>query len=203
MGAKSVKANRFNVKKIVFAVITKDDTTSYEYDPIEEIGKPMQIQLTPTVASGQLYGGGEKQEDMSRVTGYELQLDINKIPIEVRATMLGNIYIDGVLFEKSSDQPKDIAVGYEIEATGNTRELVWFFKCKARPFAQTMQQSGENFNYSTDTITIGCMPREFDGNIKGFGDTANPGFTSVMADEFLTKIPGGTLRTEQPPQTGE
>lgn len=200
---KSVKANRFNVKKIVFATITKDDATAYEYDPIEEFGKPMQIQLTPTVVTGPLYGGGVKQEDMSRVTGYELQLDVNKIPIEVRAKILGHTYAGGVLTEKASDQPKDIAVGYEVEQTGNNRELVWFYKCKARPYAQTIQQSGENFNYSTDTITIGCMPREFDEKIKEFGDTANSDFTSEMADEFLNKIPGGTLRTEQPPQTGE
>lgn len=192
----SVQANRFNVKRIVYAVIIKDDETEYMHGPIKKLGEPMQIQLTPTLATGQLYGGGVKTEDMSRITGYELQAELNKIYPENRAEILGHTYNNGRIIEKATDQPRDIAIGFEIEETGDNREVVWFFKGKPRPFAQTYQQSDTSLKFSTDTITIGCMPRVFDGAIKEFGDTANPDFKDEDAEAFLDTIPDGTLDDE-------
>lgn len=189
----SAKANRFNVKKIVYAVISKDDSTGYTHGPIKPFGAPMQVQYTPSYASGPLYGGGVKTEDISKLTGGVLKIDVNKIPIEVRAEILGHTYSEGVLKENKDDQAKDIAIGYELEETGGHRELVWFLKCKAKPFGNNVQQSADNINYSTDSIDIGVMAREFDGNFKNSGDTANGDFTAEKASVFLSTIPGGEL----------
>jgi phi13 family phage major tail protein len=189
----SVKANRFNIKRIVYSVISKDDASAFNYGTIKKFADPMQVQYTPTLATGIQYGGGVKTEDMSKMTGGVLQVDVNKIPIEVRAEILGHTYAAGVLTEKPSDQPKDIAIGYELDETGDNTELVWLYKCKAKPFASSTQQTTENINFSQDTLNIGVMPRVFDGAIRAFGDTANADFTPEMATAFLATIPGGTL----------
>ena len=196
----SVKANRFNVKRIVYAVISKDDKTAFTHGTIKDFAVPMQVQLTPTLATGQYYGGGAKTEDESRITGYELQLEVNKIFPEVRAEIFGHTYENGRVIVKTSDQPKDIAIGYEVDETGGHRELVWFYKGKARPFAQTVQQTTNSINYSSDTVTIGCMPREHDEKIMEFGDTANSDFSEEDAEAFLDEIPGGTPDPETSPE---
>jgi phi13 family phage major tail protein len=191
----SVKANRFNVSKIVYAAISKDDKTGYEHGTIKKFGEPMQVQFTPSYATGVLYGGGVKQEDMSKLTGGTLKVDINKLPIEVRSEILGHKYENGVLIENKNDQPIDIAIGYEIEQTGNHRELIWLLKGKAKPIGSSIQQTTDNINYSTDSIDIGFMPRDYNGDIKADGDTANADFTNSAAESFLETIPGGTLVT--------
>jgi phi13 family phage major tail protein len=191
----SVKANRFNVKRIVYSVISKDDSTAYNYGPITKFADPMQIQYTPALATGELYGAGVKTEDMARMTGGALQVDANKVPIEVRAEVLGHTYTAGVITEKPTDQPKDIAIGYELDESGDNTEVVWLYKCKARPFAQNVQQVTNNINFAQDTINFGVVPREFDGAIRAFGDTANADFTKEAAAAFLGTIPGGTLVT--------
>jgi phi13 family phage major tail protein len=191
----SGKANRFNIKRIVYAMVLEDTKTSFKHGPIKEFGKPMQVQFTPTVATGTLYGAGVKEEDISRLTGGELALDINKVFIEVRAEIYGNTYTDGTLHEVVGAQPKDIAIGIELEETGDNRELCWFFKGKPRMGAQTTQQSTDNINFSTDSITVGLVQRTFDGRLRSFGDTANTEFTKTVADAFLDTIPGGTLVT--------
>jgi phi13 family phage major tail protein len=188
----SVKANRFNVSKIVYAVITKDDSTGYVYGPVKKFGDPMQVQLTPEFASGKLYGGGVKKEDITKLTGAALKVDVNKVPIEVRAEIYGHAYTDGVLTENKDDQAVDIAIGYEMEQTGDNLEQVWLLKGKAKPFGSTVQQSTDNINFSTDSIDIGFMPTEYTGDIKKDADTANADFTAEDATTFLTTIPGGT-----------
>lgn len=199
----SVKANRFNVKRIVYAEVLEDTAESYKYGPIKTFGAPMQVQFTPTYASGVLYGGGVKTEDISKLTGGTLKADVNKVPAEVIADIYGHKFENGIVHDNKDDQPKDIAIGYEVEQTGNNRELVWFFKGKAKPYGSNVQQTTENMNFSTDSIDIGLVPREFDGDLKVFGDTAHPTFTDAMADAFLNSIPGGTLVQEPEEGTGE
>lgn len=193
----SSKANRINVKNLKYTVIIEDTETSFTTGEIKNFAKAMQVQITPTVATGTLYGDGAKQEDLAKLTGVTLQVDANKIPIEVKAEVNGNKYENGVLQENKDDQPKDIAVGFEVEQTNNKRELIWLYKGKVQPFANTVQQATDNINFSTDTLTINFIPRELDGNIRAIGDTANAEFTDVMADTFLTKVPGSTNTTEE------
>jgi len=191
----SVKANRFNVSRIVYSVLSKDDATAYIFGPIKKFGDPMTVQLTPSYATGKLYGGGVIKEDMSKLTGAVLKVDVNKVAIEVRAEIYSHNYTDGVLTTNKKDQPKDIAIGYEIEQTGDNIELVWLLKGKAKPFGSNVQQSEDNIKFSTDSIEIGFMPTEFTGDIKKDGDTANTDFTAEMAAAFLNTIPGGSLAT--------
>lgn len=193
----SSKANRINVKNLKYAIITEDTETSFTTGAIKSFAKAMQVQITPTVATGTLYGDGAKQEDLAKLTGVTLQVDVNKVPIEVKAEIQGNKYEDGVLTENKDDQAKNIVFGFEVEQTENKRELMWLLKGKVQPFANTVQQSTDNLNFSTDTLTINFIPRELDGDIRAFGDTANADFTEVMADAFLTKVPGSTNTVEE------
>lgn len=188
-----MSANRFNIKRSVYAVITKDDATGVVHGPVKPFGDPMQVQLTPTYASGTLYGGGVKTEDMTKMNGITMKFDLNKIPIETRAEIGGHQIVTGVLVESADDQAPDIAVGYEVEETGGHRELVWLLKGKAKPIGSNVQQSTDNINFSTDTIDIGFIPRAFDKELKRFGDTANATFTETLADAFLETVPGATL----------
>lgn len=191
----SAKANKYNVKKIVYTTIIKDDGLVFQHSVIKKFSDVEQVQFTPTVATGVKYGNGKKTEDVSVLTGGELVVDSNKVPIEVRADIYNLDYTSGVLSEKVGAQPKDIAIGIEIEQTGNYRELVWFLKGKPRFGAQSNQQSTDNITFSTDSITIGLVGRELDGKVRMIMDTANADATDEAADAFLTTVPGGTLVT--------
>lgn len=186
---------KFNVKKAVYAVVLEDTGTTYKHGPIKDLGPIKQMQFTPTVASGKEYGRGTVMVDISILTGGELVIDLVKLAPEIRAELFNFDYTAGVISEKVGVQPKNIAVGVEVEQTEGCRELCWFFKGKPRFGAQTVQQTTDNFNFSNDTVTFGLVQRNFDGKLRGFGDTANSDFTTEAADAYLETIPGGTLVT--------
>ena len=52
----------------------------------------MQIQLTPSVSKGELYGEGVKEEDISILNGIAVVVDVNKVFAEVRAEICGNTF---------------------------------------------------------------------------------------------------------------
>ncbi len=197
--AESKKTVRFNVSRIVFAVVKEDTKSTFTHTEIEDLADPMQVQLTYTLASGVVYGAGVKKFSKTKITGITLQLDLNKVAIEKRAKIFGHKIENGVLKVNKEDQARKIAIGYELEAASDgadTRELEWLYKGDPQPFGKSTQQTTDNFNFSTDTMTINFVPRELDGDFKSEGDTAYPDFTEAAADAFLDTIPGGTLVTE-------
>lgn len=185
------KAYRINVKKPVYAILISDTKTSVAYEAVEKFSEAMQIQVTPEVASGQLYGDGVKQSEISKLVGITLVIDATKVPINVRAKINGNKYENGVLTEHIDDKPPWIAFGYEVEQDEkNTSEYIWLLKGRAQPYASTVQQATENVNYSTDSVTINFVPREFDGEFRKTADSADSTFTEEMADKWFDNVPG-------------
>lgn len=185
----SVKSNRINVKKPVYCLLTADTAAGTAYGDVKSFGKAMQVQITPQVATGVLYGNGGKEEDIGKVKAYAVVADVNKLFAEVKAEIMGHTMIDGVVIVKDGDEPPYIAFGYEVEQTGGTKEQVWFLKGRAQPANQTIQQSTDNINFSTDSITMNFIPRESDERLTWFGDTANDDYTEGQAAVFFATGP--------------
>ncbi|WP_461614372.1 major tail protein [Clostridium sp. Marseille-QA1073] len=192
MAAEVKKTARINVKNMVYAILTKDDTQTVEYGEVKPFAKAMQIQVTPSVSSGTLYGDGMKQEVIGKLTGLTVVADINKLPIDVRTEILGITYENGVATDKAGDEAKEIALGYMVEQTGNTNEYIWLLKGRPQPYASTVQQQTDNINFSTDSVTIEFVPREHDTEIRKFADSADSAFTKEMQDKWFLNVPGST-----------
>ena len=91
-GQKSKKANRINIKNAVYCKMLTDEDGNTTYDEPKSLSPAMQVQLTTTLATGVLHGNGVQQENIAKITGISMVLDVNKIPIEDRAVILGNKY---------------------------------------------------------------------------------------------------------------
>lgn len=185
------KAYRINVEHLVYAIMTKDEPSLVDYGTIKKLSEAMQIQLTPSVASGQLFGDGVKQSSIAKLTGMTAVLDVTKVQIDDRAIITGATYEDGVLIEGKDDTAPYIAIGWKVpQDMPGVAEYHWLLKGRARPYANTVQQQTDNINYSTDTITIEFVPRDFDGAIKYSADSADPTFTEEQAAKWFEKVPG-------------
>lgn len=186
----SKKEYRINVKNIVYALVVSDTEEATVYGEVKKFASARQIQISPTLAQGDVYGDGVKEKSMSKITGYDVQVDVNKVPIEVRAEIYGHaINSEGIMVVGEGDQPKELALGYEVEQTGNTREVVWLLKGSPQPFGNTVQQTEQSINYSTDSLKISFVKRLSDGNFQAIGDTAYDDFTEEKANSFLNAVP--------------
>lgn len=188
-GQKSKKANRINIKNLVYCKLLTDEVGSTTYGEVKPLSPAMQIQVTVSLASGVLYGDGAQEENIAKMTGIAVVLDVNKVCIEDRAEILGNKYENGVLVEKEGDEAPYIALGYEIPETNGCKELIWLLKGRAQPYNSNVQQSTDNINFSTDSITINFIPRTSDEMLRFFGDTANADLTEEQVKKWFTTGP--------------
>ncbi len=185
------KAYRINVKNLVYALLTNDTTSGVSYGQVKKFSEAMQVQVTPEVAAGHLFGDGVKQSEISKLVGMTIVIDVTKVPINVRADINGNKYENGILTEHKDDTPPWIAFGYEVEQDEkDVSEYIWLLKGRAQPYASTVQQATENVNYSTDSVTIKFVPREFDGELRKTADSADSTVTAEMTETWFDSVPG-------------
>ena len=188
-GNVSKKSNRINVKNLVMSLLLTDTAEGATYGDVEKISPAMQVQLTPSLSSGTLHGDGVQQENIAKLNGIAMVMDVNKVKIETRAKMLGHTYENGVLIEKAGDEAPYIAIGYLVEGTNKCNEYVWLLKGRAQPFNSTVQQSTDNINFSTDSININFIPRDCDGALRYFADSANADLTEDQIGKWFSSGP--------------
>lgn len=185
----SAKSYRINITNPVYALLTSDTKEKVEYGEVKPLGEAMQIQLTPSVATGKLYGNGVPKEDISKLKGIAMAFDATKISIEDRSVIQGHKFENGVMVEKAGDEAPYIAFGYEVEGTNKKNEYVWLLKGRAAPMNETHKQSEDNITFSTDTVNINFIPREKDEEIRYFADSANETFTAAQAEAWFKTGP--------------
>lgn len=180
--------NRFNVKNVHYAInkVAEGGTVTRETPVL--IAGAMKVSVNPTVATGKLYGDGIVTDEITKLTGAGISLEMNKIPTEV-INVIFNRKKDigtGITKDSIANEPIEFSLGWEVELTGGHSEFVWFTKCKATPIQSEVQQSSENMTFSTDTMTITAMPDE-NGDIRLFGETVDKGFK--CKDTWFKSIP--------------
>ena len=179
---------KINVQNVHLAEITKSPEGEITFGIPEHVVGAMQIGRNPQIASGQLYGDGKISHETSRKVRYELNVDLNKLPTKWRRYMEGVKVTTGVESGTSKDEPNPFAIGWEVEKTGDQKELVWFVYCLANPIQETTRQSEDNINYSTDSITISALEDDSLGRFYTLIDSEDEEITPEMVENFFKKV---------------
>lgn len=179
---------KINVQNVHLAEITKSPEGEISFGKPEHVVGAMQIGRNPQIASGQLYGDGKITHETSRKVRYELSVDLNKLPTKWRRYMEGVTVTTGVESGTSKDEPNPFAIGWEVEKTGDQKELVWFVYCLANPIQETTRQSEDNINYSTDSITISALEDDSLGRFYTLIDSEDTEITPEMLTNFFKKV---------------
>lgn len=179
---------KINIQNIHLAEITESPEGTLTFGTPEHIPGAMEIGRNPQVSSGQLYGDGKIAHSTSRKNAIQVTVNQNKLPTKWRRYMEGVTVNNGVESGTTKDEPKPFAMGWEVEKTGGEKELVWFLYGKADPIQETVTQSEENINYSTDNITITFIEHDSLERFYTFIDTEDKEVTTEMVENFFKKV---------------
>lgn len=185
----SAKSNRINVKNLVYCILNSDSASGVEYGDVIPLAKAMTVDVTPSQATGVLYGDGVQTENIAKLTGLSAALEVNKIAIENRAAIQGHKFENGVMVYAAGDEAPYIALGYMVEGTNGYNEYVWLLKGRVQEGNQKASQANDNINFTTDSMTINFIARDYDSFFEFTGDTANSDFTAEQAADWFKSGP--------------
>ena len=179
------------------AKATKQEDGQVVFDKPEHIIGMEKISRKTQMASGKLHGDGKIRKNGIKKSGYELSLSLNNLPSEWRNYLEGTTFTDGgVEYATSKDIPNYFAIGWEVEKTGGFSEFVWFPFCQAQPIEQETQQTEDNINYSTDSITILALENDFIGRYYTFIATEVEKNKGITAKDFFSQVQVGDTITK-------
>lgn len=189
----SEQSYKINVKHPVYCIMTADTSSGTTYGPVKTFSEAQEVQLTPSVSSGQLYGNGAKVDSSSVLTGITASYSATKIPIEVQADLYNYTVTDGVVQVEAGKTANYIAFGYEVEQSNGKSEYVWLLKGRPKAMNSDVRQSEDNITYSTDTIEIEFVKRVSDNMLKFYADESNPDFTAEQATKWFDEGPSSVV----------
>jgi phi13 family phage major tail protein len=179
---------KINVEDVHLAEITESPDGALIFGVPEYIPGAMEIGRTPQLSTGQLYGDGKVRHSISRKNSYQITINQNKLPSKWRRYMEGTKVNNGVESGTSKDEPKPFAIGWAVEKTGGKRELIWFLYCKAEPIQETVRQSEDSTNYSTDSVTITALEHDSLDRFYTFIDTEDEEIKPEMVENFFKQV---------------
>lgn len=179
---------KINVRNVHLAEITESPEGDITHGTPEHVVGAMEFGKVPQLSKGQLYGDGKITHSTSRKIAYQITANLNKLSTKWRRYMEGVTVVGGVESGTSKDDPKPFAIGWEVEKTGNEKELIWFLYSLAEPIQETTRQSEDNINYSTDTVTITALEDDNLGRFYTMIDTEDEEITPEMVANFFKQV---------------
>ena len=177
---------KMNVKNCQYAPVSEDSGSTYTLGTIVALPALRTVDVSFTLATGELYGDGELVSKRAKLTGAQLRMGIDKLPQAARAAILGHTVetSKGIVDIKTTDTPIKIAVYFEIELDDGGYEAAWLLSGKAQPVNITGNQSETSINYTTDELVIDFIRREKDKCVIKYADTDNSDFASAVQTAF-------------------
>ena len=188
-----------NVQNIRIAKITEKAASGYTYSEPVLVAGAMKISEVPTPAEGELYEDGKLSERIAQVTGYELAMDISRLPNDIRQYINGKTYNGGVETDDGACEPGAFAIGWETEyvVKGKVyKEMIWYIDCLAKPIEKQAEQRQKDIKIGNSTVNITAFKTSaYADRAYVMIDTADESVTEDMIKNFFSMVQTGTTIT--------
>lgn len=163
------------LRGFVYCKLEKDDETGTKYaTEVKKLTGARNVNITPQLAEGSLYGDDQLLESESSVSAVDVSIELANLTLEEEADLTGNKLENGVLKENKDAVPPEIAFGFmapKSKIGGGGFRMVWLLKGTAKPLTEEITTKEDNIEYQTPTVDYTFTPRLSDGEIKFKADT--------------------------------
>lgn len=174
---------------LVFAVMTKDDSSEATYDTPQKLGEAINVKVTPKIANLSVYGDDALLDQTNELQSVELELEIVTLPLSVHAKLLGHTIVNGVMYRGTNDKAPYVAVGYRRRKLNGKFRYTWLYKGIFEEVTDEGQTKDDKPAVKTIKLKATFMLRTFDGLFDVSADEEESGFTADTATNWFTKVP--------------
>lgn len=192
---------QIGLKGFVVVELTKDTKDELKYDTkIKPLVGARNVKISPKTDTAKLYGDDMLLETTSALGEIDVELEVGDLPYEDRGFLLGQKYKDGILYESSTFNPPEVALGFKAQKSSGGYKYVWLTKGKFEPVEDEGKTKEDKVEYQPQKIKATFMPRIHDEMYKLSLDSD---FSSKTADEFFSVAFLEEEMTEETPGSGE
>ncbi|WP_416729199.1 major tail protein [Fictibacillus sp. JL2B1089] len=180
------KSGQVGLKKLHFALQTKDDSSAATYDVPELIAPAVNVKITPKTDSVTDYGDDGAVDTASALGEIDVEIETTSLPLDIQAKLLGHKYQNGLLVKGTDDIAPYVAIGFEAPKSDGSKLFVWLYKGKFDLLESEHKTKQDKVEFQHPKLKAKFVRREFDKNWQVSGDTSDTAFT--LANTWFTKV---------------
>lgn len=166
MAEQVIKTRRKALRDIYVAVVTKNDSTSYETGTPTKVGRSISVTETVKKNIEKTYSDDGVEEVIESDGGKEIEIDVNKLSMEQKSIFRGATYKNGMLVYNKDDIAKEVAIGWRAKNTNGKYEFVWNYCGKFNGgWTENYETEQDKIKTQTQKMKGTFYAREKDGNI--------------------------------------
>lgn len=166
-----LKAMRIGCDNVVWAALTKDDTTALTYDTPVTLPGVMTLNINPNMSIETAYYDDGPGEVATTLGNIEITFNKSTLGLKEQAYLLGAAYIKAALKPATgsdvdvfkllsgvADTPPEGALGFRTLKSDGTYRYVWLYKGKFAIPVSNNETKGDSINFQSDEITGRFVP---------------------------------------------
>ena len=125
--AKIIRSRRCGLRDIYVARVTKNDAEGYTADTPVKFARAIKAKISDKYNSEKIYSDDGTEDIVNSYEGTDVELEVNSLAPQDRATLWNRLYEAGYLVEAAEDTPPELALGYRTRQLNGKYEFVWLY----------------------------------------------------------------------------
>ena len=167
------------LNKLHYAKLTKDDSTGVTYSTVTRIVGAIEADIEYQTNATTLYADDKAFAVATASGDIKLSLNVEDLPLDIRADLLGHTVKNGVMEIKGGDEPPYVAVLYESQKRDGSIRYMKLLKGKFQEPNDSAKTKTDTPEFTTPTIEGTFVNREYDGISVKMADSGIAAFTGA------------------------
>lgn len=122
-----VRSRRCGLRDIYVARVTKNDAEGYTTATPVKFARAIKAKISDKYNSEKIYSDDGTEDIVNSYEGTDVELEVNSLAPQDRATLWNRLYAAGYLVEAAEDTPPELALGYRTRQLNGKYEFVWLY----------------------------------------------------------------------------
>lgn len=177
------------VDSLYYALVTKDDATSYTAGTPVYLAPVAEIAGSPEISNKTTYYDNKAGNNYVTEGKTELKVVVSNIPANVMATILGKKFdtLTGRVYDNGQANPPNIALGFRYNMGSNGFRYYWYLNGTVSGGSEDAQSKSSDVNEKTYELTFTAVTTAHEFTVDGekmslkrvFGDTSETAFDAT------------------------
>lgn len=176
------------VDKLYYAICTSDTASGVAYVTPVAIPGVIKIGIDPAGSVEVLYADDGPAEAVSGVGSIKVSLNVKDLELPVQAALLGHTVIGGVMHQKTTDQPPNVAILFRSRKSNGNYRYVKLLKGMFAVPKTDYETKEEKSKWQTPTIEGSFLRREYDQEYKAIGDSDHIDWVPATGTNWFTTV---------------
>ena len=122
-----VRSRRCGLRDIYLAKVTKNAADGYAAGDPFKFARAIKAKITDNYNSEKIFSDDGTEDIVGTYQGTTIELEINTLAPQDRATLWDRLYAAGYLIEAAEDTPPELALGFRTRQLNGKYEFVWYY----------------------------------------------------------------------------